>query len=107
MGRLGDDRDRALERLLGRVGRLLHTGDLSHVLACSGLDLFVSRRRLEASQRRDVSTHDDFLSSEFGFWRGHDGLVNCLVHTFPIGLAKFELLELAGRRSSKLTAELH
>ena len=56
-GDVGDLRDRSVERLSVRLGRLRRPADLPHVLERRGLDLVVGRRRLEIVKGVDVPAH--------------------------------------------------
>src|SRR5712675_1361248 len=55
--RVGDLRDRAVERRLVGLRRLVEAGQFSHELQRGGLDFVLGRGRLEIEQSLDVAAH--------------------------------------------------
>src|SRR5258708_36689159 len=57
---VGNFDDRALERRLVGLRRLVEAGQLAHELQRRGLDFLLGRGRLEIEQGLDVAAHDAF-----------------------------------------------
>src|SRR5262249_30251737 len=56
--RVGDFRDRLIERRFIRLRRPVEAGELAHELQRGSMDLLPRRRRLEIEKRLDVAAHE-------------------------------------------------